>query len=214
MVAFDAVFSNPGAVPGGIDVTFADPSGNLGGSVTITGTISGSTTISFWAHEKRTAVEGSETASETQRVQDFVQTNAQTLTAAQKTQVLTNIGGASEEDVTALSDRMPTLLWTNSSPTTPRGEGTIATGIDFKGFTVFAVKVKAHVSVDRYVSCIVPLASETEMIFVTDTTVANRNVHYRYITINNGNIYITGATGGDGTTYQDRLIPVEVYGIW
>lgn len=114
----------------------------------------------------------------------------------------------------SLNERTPTLLWTNSSPTTPHGEETIATGIDFKGFTVFAVKVKAHVSVERYISCIVPLASETEMIFVTDNTTVNRNVYYRYIEINNGNIYITMATGGDGTTYQDRLIPVEVYGIW
>lgn len=116
--------------------------------------------------------------------------------------------------VSSLSDRMPTLLWTNSSPTTPRGEGTIATGIDFKGFTVFAVKVRVHITVDKYVSCIVPIASETEMMFATDTSTANRNVSFRYITINNGNIYITGATGGDGSTYQDRLIPAEVYGIW
>lgn len=114
----------------------------------------------------------------------------------------------------SLNDKLPTLLWTNSSPTTPRGEGTLATGIDFKGFTVFAVKIRIHVSAERYVSCIVPLASETEMIFATDSTTTNRNVSFRYITINNGNIYITGATGGDGTAYQDRLIPVEVYGIW
>lgn len=104
MVAFDATFSNPAAIPNGIDVTFADPSGNLGGSVTITGTISGETTIKFWAHEERKAVEGSETAQETQRVQDFVQTNAQTLTAAQKTQVLENIGAAEEFD--ALNDKI------------------------------------------------------------------------------------------------------------
>ena len=127
---------------------------------------------------------------------------------------VTYLTAVSAGGLNSLNDRMPTLLWTNSSPTTPRGEGNIATGIDFNGFTVFAVKVNAHVSVDRYVSCIVPLASETEMIFATDNTTANRNVYYRYITINNGNIYITGATGGDGTTYQDRLIPVEVYGIW
>jgi hypothetical protein len=110
MVAFDAVFSNPSAVPGGIQATFADPSGNLGGSVTITGTISGSTTISFYAHEKRTSAEGSETASETQRVQDFVQTNAQTLTATQKAQVLSNIGGASEEDAELLSDSCGNII--------------------------------------------------------------------------------------------------------
>lgn len=99
MVAFDAVFSNPSAIPGGIDVTFADPSGNVGGSATISGTIASgaSTTISFWAHEKRTAVEGSEAATETQRVQDFVQTNEQTLTAEQKAQVLANIGAASND---------------------------------------------------------------------------------------------------------------------
>lgn len=111
MVAFDAVFSNPAAIPDGIDVTFADPSGNLDGSVTISGTVASgaSTTISFYAHEKRTAVEGSEPASEVQRVQDFVQTNAQTLTATQKTQVLNNIGGASSQDLSTLSSTVSTL---------------------------------------------------------------------------------------------------------
>ena len=88
MVAFDAVFSNPAAIPTGIDVTFA------AGSVTITGTlVSGAeTNISFYAHEIRTVPEGTETDHETQRVADFVQVNAQSLTSAQKTQVQTNIG--------------------------------------------------------------------------------------------------------------------------
>ena len=97
MVAFDAVFGNPAAIPTGIDVTFA------AGSVTITGTlVSGaSTTISFWAHEKRGAAEGSEEPGTTQRVQDYVQTNAQTLTVAQKAQVQTNLGlgGAAVADI-------------------------------------------------------------------------------------------------------------------
>ena len=98
MVAFDAVFGNPAAIPGGIDVTFA------AGSVTITGTlVSGAeTTISFWAHEKRAAVEGTETPAEQQRITDFVQVQAQTLTAAEKAQVRTNIGAADAADVSTL----------------------------------------------------------------------------------------------------------------
>lgn len=103
MVAFDASFSNPAAVPDGIDVTFAN------GSVTITGTIvSGEeTTIKFWAHEERSAVEGTETPAEQQRVTDFVQVQAQTLTAAQKEQVRDNIGAADADDLETLSRNLP-----------------------------------------------------------------------------------------------------------
>ena len=88
MVAFDAVFSNPAAIPSGIDVTFA------AGSVTITGTlVSGAeTNISFYCHEKRLVAEGSEAPEGTQRVADYVQVNPQSLSAAQKTQVQTNLG--------------------------------------------------------------------------------------------------------------------------
>lgn len=92
MVAFDAVFGNPAAVPGGIDVTFA------AGSVTISGTMTSGqeTTIKFWCHEQRSAVEGTESGSAEQRVNEFVQIGAQTLTAAQQAQIRTNIGAAKE----------------------------------------------------------------------------------------------------------------------
>lgn len=95
MVAFDAVFGNPAAVPGGIDVTFA------AGSVTISGTmVSGQeTTIKFWCHEQRTAVEGTESGSAEQRINEFVQITPQTLTAAQQAQVRTNLGAASASDL-------------------------------------------------------------------------------------------------------------------
>lgn len=102
MVAFDAVFGNPAAVPEGIDVTFA------AGSVTISGTmVSGQeTTIKFLCHEKRTAVEGTESESAEPRVNEFVHVGAQTLTADQQAQVRTNLGAASASDVTALNSNI------------------------------------------------------------------------------------------------------------
>lgn len=95
MVAFDAVFGNPAAVPGGIDVTFA------AGSVTISGTmVSGQeTTIKFLCHEKRTAVEGTESGSAEPRVNEFVHVGAQTLTADQQAQIRTNLGAASASEI-------------------------------------------------------------------------------------------------------------------
>lgn len=101
MVAFDAVFGNPAAVPGGIDVTFA------AGSVTISGTmVSGQeTTIKFLCHEKRTAVEGTESGSAEPRVNEFVHVGAQTLTAAQQAQIRTNLGAASASDVADLNSK-------------------------------------------------------------------------------------------------------------
>lgn len=95
MVAFDAVFGNPAAVPGGIDVTFA------AGSVTISGTmVSGQeTTIKFLCHEKRTAVEGTESGSAEPRINEFVHVGAQTLTADQQAQVRANLGAASASDL-------------------------------------------------------------------------------------------------------------------
>lgn len=106
MVAFDATFSNPAAVPDGIDVTFA------AGSVTITGTITSGqeTTIKFWCHEKRTAVEGTESGSAEPRVNEFVHVGAQTLTAEQQTQIRTNLGAASAEDITALNSKITNSL--------------------------------------------------------------------------------------------------------
>lgn len=95
MVAFDAVFGNPAAVPEGIDVTFA------AGSVTISGTmVSGQeTTIKFLCHEKRTAVEGTESGSAEPRVNEFVHVGAQTLTTDQQAQVRANLGAASASDL-------------------------------------------------------------------------------------------------------------------
>ena len=88
MVAFDCVFGNPAAIPGGIDVTFA------AGSVTIDGTLASgaSTSIKFWAHEVRSSVEGTETAQEVAHVSEYVQVNTQTLTDVQKATARTNIG--------------------------------------------------------------------------------------------------------------------------
>lgn len=101
MVAFDAVFGNPAAVPGGIDVTFA------AGSVTISGTmVSGQeTTIKFLCHEKRTAVEGTESGSAEPRVNEFVHVGAQTLTADQQAQIRTNLGAASASDISSLVNK-------------------------------------------------------------------------------------------------------------
>lgn len=106
MVAFDAVFGNPAAVPGGIDVTFA------AGSVTISGTmVSGQeTTIKFLCHEKRTAVEGTESGSAEPRVNEFVHVGAQTLTTDQQAQIRTNLGAASASDVAALSSNISSLM--------------------------------------------------------------------------------------------------------
>lgn len=100
MVAFDAVFGNPAAVPSGIDVTFAS------GSVTISGTMTSgqSTTIKFWAHEQRSAVEGTESGSAEPRVNDFVHVGAQTLTTAQQTQIRQNLGAASASDISTLNN--------------------------------------------------------------------------------------------------------------
>lgn len=104
MVAFDAVFGNPAAVPGGIDVTFA------AGSVTISGTmVSGQeTTIKFLCHEKRTAVEGTESGSAEPRVNEFVHVGAQTLTAEQQAQIRTNLGAASTSDLATLNSELET----------------------------------------------------------------------------------------------------------
>lgn len=107
MVAFDAVFGNPAAVPGGIDVTFA------AGSVTISGTmVSGQeTTIKFLCHEKRTAVEGTESGSAEPRVNEFVHVGAQTLTADQQAQIRTNLGAASASDFATLSSKISSSLY-------------------------------------------------------------------------------------------------------
>ena len=106
MVAFDAVFGNPAAVPEGIDVTFA------AGSVTISGTmVSGQeTTIKFLCHEKRTAVEGTESGSAEPRVNEFVHVGAQTLTTDQQAQVRANLGAASASDVTALNSNINSIV--------------------------------------------------------------------------------------------------------
>lgn len=106
MAAFDAVFGNPAAVPGGIDVTFA------AGSVTISGTmVSGQeTTIKFLCHEKRTAVEGTESGSAEPRVNEFVHVGAQTLTADQQAQIRTNLGAASASDFATLNSNLENIF--------------------------------------------------------------------------------------------------------
>lgn len=131
MVAFDAVFGNPAAVPGGIDVTFA------AGSVTISGTmVSGQeTTIKFLCHEKRTAVEGTESGSAEPRVNEFVHVGAQTLTADQQAQIRSNLGAASASDVTALNSKI-------STETVPLSSITINTGTadgSFAGYKILGL---------------------------------------------------------------------------
>lgn len=139
MVAFDAVFGNPAAVPGGIDVTFA------AGSVTISGTmVSGQeTTIKFLCHEKRTAVEGTESGSAEPRVNEFVHVGAQTLTADQQAQIRTNLGAASSSDVTALNSNLLKRIIgfkpTGTVTTDSYGIAQISTGLDLTNKRVCAV---------------------------------------------------------------------------
>ena len=124
------------------------------------------------------------------------------------------ISGASnvDEALTVLDGKMPTLLWTNPS-VSATGEATIASGIDFKGFTLFAVRVKVNVSVSKYVTQLVSIGDSTQISYVTDSQTQNANVWYRYIAINNGNIYVENATRGDGTNNTSVLIPEALYGI-
>lgn len=127
MVAFDAAFGNPAAVPGGIDVTFA------AGSVTISGTmVSGQeTTIKFWCHEQRTSVEGTESGSAEPRVNEFVHVGAQTLTVDQQAQIRTNLGAASASDVETKATKTKLNLRKNyvSCATTAEIENAVATQI-------------------------------------------------------------------------------------
>lgn len=127
MVAFDALFGNPAAVPNGIDVTFA------AGSVTISGTmVSGQeTTIKFWCHEQRTAVEGTESGSAEPRVNEFVHVGAQTLTAAQQAQIRTNLGAASASDFATLNSK------TTFSLTIPSGITVLNSNCYVLGKTVY-----------------------------------------------------------------------------
>ena len=107
---------------------------------------------------------------------------------------------------------MPVLLWMNPN-VSATGEATIASGIDFKGFTLFAVRVKVNVSVSKYVTHLVSIGDLTQISYVTDSQAQNGNVWFRYIAINNGNIYVENATRGDGTNNTSVLIPEALYGI-
>ena len=138
MVAFDAAFGNPAAVPNGIDVTFA------AGSVTISGTmVSGQeTTISFLCHEKRTAVEGTESESAEPRVNEFVHVGAQTLTADQQTQVRANLGAASASDVATLNSNLSNNVFQEIAPTGTRCT-VVSGGVAVVG-NLAVINVKIH----------------------------------------------------------------------
>lgn len=140
MIAFDAVFSNPAAVPDGIDVTFA------AGSVTISGTMASNeeTSIKFWCHEQRTAVEGTESGSAEPRVNEFVHVGAQTLTADQQAQIRTNLGAASASDVAALNSKILSLTYATTfskqvtNGTTLQNIGTITMPNDKAGIVTLS----------------------------------------------------------------------------
>ena len=123
-----------------------------------------------------------------------------------------NLAADPEGGLNSLYSKMPVLLWTNPN-VSATGEATIASGIDFKGFTLFAVRVKVNVSVSKYVTQLVSIGDSTQISYVTDSQTQNANVWYRYIAINNGNIYVENATRGDGTNNTNVLIPEALYGI-
>ena len=123
-----------------------------------------------------------------------------------------NLAADPDGGLNALYSKMPVLLWTNPN-VSATGEATIASGIDFKGFTLFAVRVKLYVSVSKYVTQLVSIGDSTQISYVTDSQTQNANVWYRYIAINNGNIYVENATRGDGTNNTSALIPESLYGI-
>ena len=111
MIAVRWDIGTPSACPKGITCTAA------AGSVTISldsnQTFSGESTIKLWLVNPRTVADNGTGQNQDQYVGDYVQVGAQTLTATQKTQVLTNIGGASAASVTDLA---------NSIGTVPSGE--------------------------------------------------------------------------------------------
>lgn len=115
-------------------------------------------------------------------------------------------------EISSLYSKMPVLLWTNPN-VSATGEATIASGIDFKGFTLFAVRVKVNVSVSKYVTQLVSVGDATQISYVTSSQTQNAVVWFRYIAINNGNIYVENATRGDGTNNTSALIPEALYGI-
>ena len=97
MTAMKWEFGDPTACPKGITITLAD------GSVTISldssQTFTGSSTIKVWLVNPRTVADNGTGQNQDQYAGDYVQIGAQTLTSAQKTQVLTNIGGVSADDI-------------------------------------------------------------------------------------------------------------------
>lgn len=123
-----------------------------------------------------------------------------------------NLAADPDGGLNALYSKMPVLLWTNPN-VAATGEATIASGIDFKGFTLFAVRVKVNVSVDKYVTQLVSIGDATQISYVTSSQTQNAVVWFRYVAINNGNIYVENATRGDGTNNTSVLIPEALYGI-
>lgn len=107
MVPSKWTYGNPAACPNGLKCTTAT------GSVTISlptgGTFSGETTVYLELVNPRSSADGASGQQSESYAGEFVQIGAQTLTSAQKAQVLTNIGGASEEDLSALSNKI--TMW-------------------------------------------------------------------------------------------------------
>ena len=107
MIAVRWDIGTPSACPKGITCTAA------AGSVTISldsnQTFSGESTIKLWLVNPRTVADNGTGQNQDQYVGDYVQVGAQTLTATQKTQVLTNIGGASAASVTDLANSIGTV---------------------------------------------------------------------------------------------------------
>ena len=106
MIPSQWVYGTPSACPSGLKCTTA------AGSVTIslgTGqTFSGSTTVDLWLVNPRSHADDSAGQQSEQYAGNYVQIGAQSLTAAQKTQVQTNIGAASASEL--VSKRVVTSL--------------------------------------------------------------------------------------------------------
>lgn len=109
-------YGTPSACPQGLKCTTAD------GSVTISlpsgGTFTGTTTVYLELVNPRTIEDGGTGQEEEQLAADYVQLSAQTLTPQQKAQVLDNIGGASDADVSDINDKLGTV----TSGTTLQGQ--------------------------------------------------------------------------------------------
>lgn len=107
----------------------------------------------------------------------------------------------------------PTLLWTNPDMSSAVSSGTLASGIDFKGFNIFLLLYEVYGLTAKYNTATVIRGFQTELFFVTDTSTPNGNASYRYVNVDNGAIAVTDAKRGDGQTNNSICIPYKLYGI-